>query len=234
MSQPPYPPGPPPEMPPGGPQQPYPPQYYGPPPAPKKRRVGLILGIIGGVLGLCCVGSVVIALIGGSNKPASETADPPADAGSAPTSGEADKAAPKKAPAAKKAAGIGDPVRDGKFEFTVTRVDCGKKTVGDQYLNKAAQGQFCLVSVTVRNVGNEAQLFSGDSQKAFDADGTTFSNDGSAELYANNNAQTFLQEINPGNQVKGKLVFDVPESTKLVRMEMHDSPFSGGVKVALS
>ena len=31
----------------------------------------------------------------------------------------------------------------------------------------------------------------------------------------------------------GKLVFDVPKSTKLTRMELHDSIFSDGVEVAL-
>jgi hypothetical protein len=44
----------------------------------------------------------------------------------------------------------------------------------------------------------------------------------------------FLEDINPGNEVKGKLIFDVPKPTKLTAIELHDSMFSGGVKVALS
>ena len=44
----------------------------------------------------------------------------------------------------------------------------------------------------------------------------------------------FLNEINPGNSTKGRLIFDVPKSTKLTALELHDSPFSGGVEVSLS
>ena len=45
---------------------------------------------------------------------------------------------------------------------------------------------------------------------------------------------TFLNEINPGNSAKGRLIYDVPKSVKLTKMELHDSPFSGGVEVSLS
>jgi hypothetical protein len=128
--------------------------------------------------------------------------------------------------------GLGDKVRDGKFEFVVKDVSCGKTKVGNQYLNKKAQGQFCQVTVTVKNISDEAQMFDGSSQKAL-AGKTEFSNDGAAEMYANGDNNTFLNEINPGNQATGKLLFDVPKSTKLTGMELHDSPFSGGVKVAL-
>jgi hypothetical protein len=129
--------------------------------------------------------------------------------------------------------GIGDPVKDGKFQFTVTKVACGKKSVGSSLLNQKAQGQFCLITLKVKNIGDEAQMFAGSNQKAFDAKGTEYSNDTSAEIYANSEAQTFLNEINPGNSVTGKLVFDVPKSTKLTRMELHDSIFSGGVEINL-
>ncbi|WP_189082424.1 DUF4352 domain-containing protein [Mangrovihabitans endophyticus] len=85
-----------------------------------------------------------------------------------------------------------------------------------------------------RNIGDKAQLFDGSSQKALDAKGTEYSNDAAAEIDANGDSSTFLEEINPGNQVKGRLIFDVPKSTKLTAIELHDSVFSGGVTVALS
>jgi hypothetical protein len=44
-------------------------------------------------------------------------------------------------------------------------------------------------------------------------------------------AQTFLNDINPGNAVDGTFVFDVAKGTKIAQLELHDSPFSGGVKV---
>jgi len=61
--------------------------------------------------------------------------------------------------------GLNQPARDGKFEFTVSKVDCGATRVGSDLLDEKAQGVFCLVDVTVKNIGDEAQLFDGSSQK---------------------------------------------------------------------
>ncbi|SCG70284.1 DUF4352 domain-containing protein [Micromonospora halophytica] len=132
-----------------------------------------------------------------------------------------------------KVAKVGQPARDGKFEFTVKSTKCGVAKVGTDLLGAKAQGQFCLVTVNVKNIGKESQMFDGSSQKAYAADGTEYSADGGAALYANKNAETFLNEINPGNQVTGVVVFDIPKKVTLIKLELHDSPFSGGVDVAL-
>lgn len=154
--------------------------------------------------------------------------------------GDKDVAAPAEAPKAgdspqpkAKAAGIGDKVRDGKFEFTVTKMNCDLTKVGNEYVGTKAQGKFCLVNITVKNIGKEAQMFDSSSQKAFDAEGTQYDADGGAAIYVNEDAETFLNNINPGNQVKGVVPFDVPKDVKIVKLELHDSPFSGGVSVAV-
>src|SRR5262245_21771627 len=49
----------------------------------------------------------------------------------------------------------GQPVRDGKFEFTVQSVKCGVSQVGEDPLTKTAQGQFCLVTISVKNIGDK-------------------------------------------------------------------------------
>ncbi|MGC4850896.1 DUF4352 domain-containing protein [Micromonospora sp. DT15] len=133
-----------------------------------------------------------------------------------------------------KTAKIGQPARDGKFEFTVKSSKCGVAKIGSDMLGQKAQGQFCLVTVNVKNIGKEAQMFDGSSQKAYAADGTEYSADTGAAIYANKNAETFLNDINPGNQVNGVVVFDIPKNVKLTKLELHDSMFSGGVTVALS
>lgn len=46
--------------------------------------------------------------------------------------------------------------------------------------------------------------------------------------------EVFLNEINPGNTVKGVLVFDMPKGTTPASIELHDSMLSGGVTVSLS
>ena len=130
--------------------------------------------------------------------------------------------------------GPGVPVRDGKFEFVVTGARCGVTQVGNEFLNATPQGQYCLVAMSVKNVGDEAQLFDASSQKALNADGQTYSADSEASIYANESNQTFLNEINPGNQVNDAVVaFDIPKDQALAVVELHDSPLSGGVEVAL-
>lgn len=129
---------------------------------------------------------------------------------------------------------IGETARDGKFEFTVASVECGKASVGtNEYLTKQAQGQFCLANVTVKNIGSEAQTFDSSSQYLYDAANAKFSADGTASLYANPQGSTFLNQINPGNSVTGILVFDLPKDKTPTIAELHDSSFSGGVKVSL-
>jgi hypothetical protein len=155
------------------------------------------------------------------------------DTDTASSSG-SDGAAAKGEEKAAKTAKIGQPARDGKFEFTVKSSKCGVTKVGTDLLGEKAQGQFCLITINVKNIGKESQMFDGSSQKAYAANGTEYSSDTGAAIYANKNAETFLNEINPGNQVTGVVVFDIPKDVKLTKLELHDSPFSGGVTVALS
>ena len=130
------------------------------------------------------------------------------------------------------AAKLGTAVRDGQFEFTVTKVQAGVAKLGSDMFGEKAQGQFVLVHVTVENIGDEAQYFSDSNQKVQDAKGREFSADTGAALYVDDN-DVFLNEINPGNTVKGVLVYDMPKNTRPASIELHDSAFSGGVTVRL-
>jgi hypothetical protein len=130
---------------------------------------------------------------------------------------------------------IGQAVRDGKFEFTVTGFSCGQTSVGtNQYLTKQAQGQFCMLNLSIKNIGDQAQsLFSGN-QKLLNGS-TQYSADDTATLYAgpSGSTSTWFNDINPGNSVSGTIVFDVPKGVTPTQAELHDSAFSGGIKVNL-
>jgi hypothetical protein len=127
----------------------------------------------------------------------------------------------------------GEPARDGDFEFTVTALDCGRSVVGDGMFAGAAKGPFCLVTLVVKNVGARARPFDESSQRAYDEKGAQYFHDADAEFRANFGAHAWFQRIDPGGQVSGKLVFDVPSSSRLTAVELHDSPGSGGVRVSL-
>jgi hypothetical protein len=191
-----------------------PPQYGYAPAAPKKRaKWPWIVGGIVLVMILGCVGAFVALGIG-----ASKVAD--------------DLDGNQKGQNA--VAGVmGKASTDGKFEFTVTKMKCAVPSVGPSGFGQQAQGEFCLINVTIKNVGTSAEVFVDSSQQALDATGNTYSVDSGAAVYANEDSSTFLEQINPGNTVKGVLVFDVPKGTKLASLILHESMFTAGIKVPL-
>lgn len=129
---------------------------------------------------------------------------------------------------------VGEAARDGKFEFVVKSIQCGQASVGsNQYLTKTAQGQYCLLAVTVKNIGNEKQSLFSTNQKLLDAANKQYSADDTATLYAAPNGSSWYSDINPGNSVEGTIVFDVPKDVTPTVAELHDSAYSGGVKVSL-
>src|SRR5699024_6951901 len=134
----------------------------------------------------------------------------------------------KPADPAPKSPGVGDKVRDGKFEFTVVKVSDGGTSIGPKGFAEKAQGRFVLVRVDVTNIGDEPQYFFGDNQSVFDAKDRKFAADTTAAIYLEDSS-SFIEEINPGNTVKGTLVFDLPKDVDPTRIELHDSAFSGGV-----
>lgn len=131
------------------------------------------------------------------------------------------------------AAGIGTPVRDGKFEFVVNGIECGATEVGNEYFNEQAQGQYCMLDLTITNIGDEAQYFSGENVTLYNAEGQKYSADTGASIYLEDSSSVF-EEINPGNTLAGTVVFDIPAGASPVEVELRDSAFSGGVKVKLA
>jgi len=99
-------------------------------------------------------------------------------------------------------------------------------------VNKKAQGSYTLVHVTVKNVGTEAETMMADGQKAYDANGVGYEATSDGAIYIEGN-DTLYTEINPGNTLKGILVFDAPKGTKLTKVRLHDSMFSNGVEASL-
>ena len=131
--------------------------------------------------------------------------------------------------------GIGDPARDGKFEFVVSNVECGVDQVGEEFLNEEAQGQFCLVTMSVTNIGDEAQLFDASSQKGLTNTGATVDANSSASLYANEGGESFLEDINPGNTISDVIVvYDIAPDQTLEAVELHDSFLSDGVIISVA
>lgn len=129
---------------------------------------------------------------------------------------------------------IGERVEDGQFAFTVTGVEQAQQ-LGQGALATQAQGKYVIVNVSAENVSNEAATFNaGASQVAYDAQGAEYQTSEDAMMSGDASDQaSFLQQINPGSSVEGRLVYDVPEDVQLTSVELHGGTFSEGVEVTL-
>ena len=196
----------------------------------RHKVLSVILGITFTIVLVCC-GAGVLSMGGGSDDASSSSDDSTTDDAADSTDSTTSKKTSKNAPA-KSAPGIGDAARDGKFEFTISKVEKGVASVGSEYFNEKADGQFVLVHITVKNIGDESQTLFDSEQKLKDTQGRSFSTDSSAAIAMEDN-EMWLNEINPGNSAKGTLVYDMPADAQPAEIELHDSMFSGGVTVSL-
>jgi hypothetical protein len=127
--------------------------------------------------------------------------------------------------------GLGQAGRDGAFEFTVSRVDCGVAQIGDSFINQTAVGQFCLAELSVHNVGKRPATFADALQRAYGPDGDRYAADSAAGILANAEQQLFQNQINPGNRVTGVVVYDIPRDSRIAELELHESEHTAGLRV---
>ena len=53
-------------------------------------------------------------------------------------------------------------------------------------------------------------------------------------MIVNEGTDSVWTNVNPGNSIKGKIVFDIPKKAKITSLELHDSPLSNGATVSLT
>jgi hypothetical protein len=187
----------------------------------RRRRPGRIaLIVVGTVVGVCCISSGTAALVRNAM-----TANAPAGQHAADT--EVQGAAPARP-------GLGQPVRDGQFEFVVRSMNCGQTALDNGWLHAQAKGQFCVAELTVTNIGTEARNFGDGLQRATGPKGERYAVDTGAGVVANGNGQAIWDVINPGISVTAKIVYDIPLGATITALELHDGALSRGVTVALS
>jgi len=178
-------------------------------------------------LGVVVLIIVIAAAAGGSknkNTNASATTTTTAASGSATTA--------TTSPPTTKAAG--NPTgSDGSFKFTVTSQQCGQTTMGTDPLTTTAPAgtQWCVYGLNVANTKSSAQTFGATNQKAIDASNKQLSVDDAAIIYEPGGAASAFSTINPGVSVDVQIVFQLATGDSIKYLVLHDSAFSGGVKV---
>lgn len=122
-------------------------------------------------------------------------------------SGDTKSSEEKEKPAEEKSAKVGDPLKVGDVVFTVHSKTTANNVGGE--FGEDAEGKFLILDVSVKNEGKESITTDASFFKLKSGD-TTYEASSSAAVYANENAEFFLAQVNPGIENKGKVVFDVP------------------------
>jgi hypothetical protein len=119
--------------------------------------------------------------------------------------------------------------RDGPLLFAVDGVECGVEQLGLGFLARRPNGQFCLVTMTVRNTGGSARVLEDSYQYAYDSTGARHAADYLSRLYLP--GETIWNPVGAGGSVQGRLVFDIPRGSALARLELHEGPTGVGVSI---
>jgi hypothetical protein len=210
------------------------------PPAPPKPKSALSAWlIVAAVIGTILIGLAVIALAtidtselkGGTFSPVQTKGTDPEGEGQPKvlTKAAEKKAVTKVKPFTPAGPVVGKPFRAGDFQFTVHAKKCGLVTAGtNPYLKTRAQGSFCRLDITAKNVTDSPAYFSADDLlTAKDKGGREFSADVTANTYGNDSDSAgFYKEINPGNKVRSFVYFDLPKGAALSSVTFRSGLFS--------
>jgi hypothetical protein len=128
---------------------------------------------------------------------------------------------------------IGQSIRDGKFSFIVKSIDCGSKTISDSISTETALGKFCIVRLSIKNIGKVSNIVDVSGQLLLDSSGVKYDPQSSAGNTLPGNDNFDSTNLNPGLSVSGAIVFDIPKTTTPVAIELHDGFLSGGKQVSL-
>lgn len=128
--------------------------------------------------------------------------------------------------------GIGVPTRDGTLEFTVHGLRRSTTVPTPSETNPwRAKGEFVIVDLTVKNVGDQSQTYYTDSQTLV-IDGKQHNADPLAAVYLD---QESANPIQPGLAIDIETPFDVAVGSRPEAVILDGDPIStpGGVRVNL-
>lgn len=126
------------------------------------------------------------------------------------------KTAPKKV---EKTYGVGDSVSIDNVTFKVNKVDSKTEIKSNnEFVDPAkASGKFIILDVSIKNGQKDALTMDSSYFKLKTKDDTTYesSTDGNVLMVIPEKKQLFLEQLNPGIEKSGTIVFDVPKDLKL-------------------
>ena len=115
----------------------------------------------------------------------------------------------------------------------MTEVLCGHNTVGEGVLTRRAEGQYCVASFELSNVGRTLAILNVTDQVAVTASGSRHQGDPEATAAANGLLFVLPLPVASGGSAIGRIVFDIPQDAVLAALELHDSEHSDGAVITV-
>ncbi|MGV1036947.1 MAG: DUF4352 domain-containing protein [Candidatus Nanopelagicales bacterium] len=151
----------------------------------------------------------------------------------APTTAAPTTAAPTTFPEPTVTAPVGQPIRSGNFEFTVTNPTVLNSTLGASeetpYL-----GEWFVVNVTIKNIGKQSQTLRSYEQVAFDTNNQNFTGDFLVAGGVAGGSVDTSKPMTPGDSVSMQIAWDVPSGTEVSYLVLHGSDSSNGARVNIN
>ncbi|WP_045876829.1 serine/threonine-protein kinase [Pseudofrankia sp. DC12] len=120
---------------------------------------------------------------------------------------------------------------DGSLQFQVQSLRCGVQKIG--IIPRKPDGQYCLVKINVRNIGNSSRTLVANQQFMYDQDGGRHQAYSSFESRLYYPFDSLWNKIEPDAQVSGTLIFDIPVDTAPTRLELHDGLLGQGAQIPI-
>lgn len=205
-------------------------------PAPHRSAAGQIAIVVGAFLVfMVCLGVAVASFTGAPIFADGSRAASISSPSTAPTT--RSTAGTNTAPSGKPVVPAADPTtvtfkagasfRVGDFQITLHSKKCGIERVDSDFLDTRAQGAYCRLDLTAKNVTRSPHFYdTATALTAFDGQGRKFNADSEAGIYGNENGAGFFEEINPDNATRALVFFDLPKGTTMSRVEFSPGVFT--------
>lgn len=150
---------------------------------------------------------IILNNVDNKNEPATASGNTKSESNTAMEKAEEQAAAIEEVPH------IGETIKVGKLNVSLLKGPAIESTVGGSLKHKA-RGMFWLIRVGVGNKDKESRTIDNSMFQLIGPDGKTYDPDSTAGIYANSDNPFFLEKINPGIDLEGFVIFDMPADLK--------------------
>jgi hypothetical protein len=130
---------------------------------------------------------------------------------------------------------IGDSVMIGKFTYKAGKSE-EAASVGQSYASRQADGIYKIIPIILRNDDTQPRIADSNMFHLIDNQGRTFNHSVEASTafsIAHGTEDFFLKTANPGIEITGVLIFDIPKDAKGLKLEVSGS-FGSSQKAYIS